>query len=413
MAEDSSGNIWLGSLLGLDKLIKKDSGYEVFNFSRINNCFQNTYEIIFSGNNELWCSTVESLVHITDNKSEASPALPIYITDVSLAARKRNDIDSSKRIVLKHYENHANFEFTAPGFINEKQVLYSYRLSGSSDTAWSPPSNAHSVSYASLQPGHYIFQVRTIGWNGKHGEPASFAFIIDPPFWKTAWFVALIAITVLLFLYFMYRYRIQQLLQLQKVRNRLATDLHDDIGSTLTNINILSELSKRNLQEPKHARQFLQRITEEVTASGQALDDIIWSVNSRNDTMEEIIARMRRYAADLFDNSDIHYQLDLDETVAGKKLRMEQRRDVYLLFKESLNNIYKHANAKNVWIKAAIHHHSLEIIIKDDGKGFEIDQPTHRNGLKNLKERVSKWNGKLSIQSARGMGTTINISMPV
>ena len=92
---------------------------------------------------------------------------------------------------------------------------------------------------------------------------------------------------------------------------------------------------------------------------------------------------------------------------------MEQRRDVYLIYKESLNNIYKHAGAKNVWIKAAINHHALEIIIKDDGKGFEIDQPTHRNGLKNLRERVKKWNGKLGILSAKGMGTTINISIPV
>ena len=202
-------------------------------------------------------------------------------------------------------------------------------------------------------------------------------------------------------------------MQLQKVRNRLATDLHDDIGSTLTNINILSELSKKNLQQPIQARQFLQRITEEVTTSGQALDDIIWSVNARNDSMEEIIARMRRYAADLFDSSDINYQLDLDEAVAGKRLRMEQRRDVYLIYKESLNNIYKHANARKVWIRARINQRSFELVIKDDGKGFDPGQPSHRNGLKNLRERVAKLNGKFNIQSGIEEGTTITISMPV
>jgi signal transduction histidine kinase len=129
--------------------------------------------------------------------------------------------------------------------------------------------------------------------------------------------------------------------------------------------------------------------------------------------MEEVIARMRRYAADLFDNSDTSYQLVLDDAVGGKKLKMEQRRDVYLIYKESLNNIYKHAGAEKVLIKVATNHRSFELMIRDNGKGFNIDQPTHRNGLKNLQERVKKWNGKLSIRSARDEGTTIIISIPV
>jgi signal transduction histidine kinase len=129
--------------------------------------------------------------------------------------------------------------------------------------------------------------------------------------------------------------------------------------------------------------------------------------------MDEIVARMRRYAAELFDSSNIHYQLDLDASIAGKKLGMEQRRDVYLIYKESLNNIYKHANTKNVWIKTSVHNHSFELMIKDDGKGFNTDEPTHRNGLKNLQGRVKKWNGKFGIQSGRDRGTTITVSIPM
>src|SRR5438876_11163484 len=145
--------------------------------------------------------------------------------------------------------------------------------------------------------------------------------------------------------YALYFYRIRQLLNLQRVRNRIATDLHDDIGATLTNINMLSEISRKNLEQPQEAEKFLQRISEEVTSSSQALNDIIWSVNSRNDSMEEILLRMRRYAAELFDNSKTSFQLNLDETVTGKKINMEQRRDVYLIYKESMNNILKHASA--------------------------------------------------------------------
>src|SRR6185295_16894337 len=107
-----------------------------------------------------------------------------------------------------------------------------------------------------------------------------------------------------LLFYAFFRYRINQLMRLQQVRNRIVTDLHDDIGSTLTNISILSELSMKNISHPKMAQQFLGRITEESIASQQALDDIIWSVNSKNDSLTATLARMRRYAAELFENSD-------------------------------------------------------------------------------------------------------------
>src|SRR6185503_1494497 len=161
------------------------------------------------------------------------------------------------------------------------------------------------------QPGHYRFEVRTLGWNGMPGAPATFRFIIRPPYWQTWWFFSLCALALSLLFYAFFRYRINQLMRLQQVRNRIATDLHDDIGSTLTNINILSELSYKNIQEPPVAEKFLKRISEEVTSSSQALDDIIWSVNSRNDTLDETLARMRRYAAELFEGGHTVYRLVL------------------------------------------------------------------------------------------------------
>jgi signal transduction histidine kinase len=206
------------------------------------------------------------------------------------------------------------------------------------------------VFYASLQPGKYIFEVRNIGWNDQPGESTKFFFIIKSPFWKTWWFITVIASVFLFILYLLYRYRIHQLQRLQQVRNRIATDLHDDIGSTLTNISILTELSRRNKEKPEKAEAYLDRISEEIDASGQALDDIIWSVNSKNDTLHETAARMRRYAAELFDARNIQYELIMDPSIAEKKIMMEQRRDLYLIFKETLNNIHKHAMASAVFI---------------------------------------------------------------
>jgi len=237
--------------------------------------------------------------------------------------------------------------------------------------------------------------------------------MVSTPFWQQIWFILLIILIVAAGVYGLYRYRVQQLIRLQKVRNNIARDLHDEIGSSLTNINILSSLSKKNLLQPQHAQNFLQRISEEVSSSSQALDDIIWSVNSNNDTLEVTVARMRRYAAELFDANNIGYELYLDTAFEEKKLLMEQRRDIYLLYKEALNNISKHAGAKHVSIQISIVHNHFYLNIEDDGKGFNMNDESNRHGLKGMKERVQKWKGKIAIESAEQKGTSVQISMPV
>lgn len=415
ITEDAKGCMWIGSNLGIDKLIPVGNSFRVFNFSRVNNYFDNINEIITENDNSLWLATGKGLVNIIDGEREKTPPAPVYITSIKLSDTNFNYNTHQPRtkVNLKYKQNQAEFEFSAPGFINEKQILYSYRLLGSADTSWSKPANMHIVSYASLQPGDYRFEVRTIGWNEEWGTPANFEFIIRPPYWQTWWFYSLVGVFILSLLYAFYRYRIRQVLKLQRVRNRIATDLHDDIGSTLTNINMLSEISRKNLEHPREAEKFLYRITDEVTASSQALNDIIWSVNSRNDSMEEIFSRMRRYAAELFDNSKTIYLLSLDETVGGKKLNMEQRGDVYLIYKESMNNIFKHAEAGTVWIEVKWQNSKLHLKIEDDGKGFEPSIVSDRNGLRNIRFRTEKWKGSLHIKTAPGKGTIVEISMPV
>ncbi len=415
ISEDAKGSIWIGSNLGIDKLIPTGNTFRVFNFSRVNNYFDNINAILAEQNNSLWLATNKGLVNIIDGEMEKTPAGPVYITSVKLGdtSFNYNKNYSSTKVELKYYQNQAEFEFSSPAFINENQILYSYRLLGSTDTIWSKPANLQNISYASLQAGSYRFEVRTSGWNGEWGAPANFVFNIRQPWWQTWWFYSIIVLIVILFFYALYRYRIKQILNLQKVRNRIASDLHDDIGATLTNINMLSEISRKNLEQPKEAEKFLQRITEEVTFTSQALNDIIWSVNSRNDSIEEIFTRMRRYAADLFDNSNTICHLELDKAVAEKKLNMEQRRDLYLIYKESMNNILKHASAKNIWIEVLWLNNKLHLKIKDDGKGFSSSVNSHGNGLKNIRARTSKWKGSANINTSPCNGTLIEIVLPL
>ena len=414
-AETKTGDIWIGTYLGLDKLVKEPAGYRVFNFGKAVNLYAEIKKIIPVRDNDWICLANSGIANFKDENLHQSQPLHASILSAShgVLENRLAIILPKEKITLKPHQNTARFEFSALGFINEKQVMYSYRLKGSNDTIWSKPENIHEASYASLSPGNYTFEVKTIGWNGENGTPAAFSFFIATPFWKQWWFIGLIVLIVVSFFYALYRYRIHQLLRLQNVRNSIATDLHDDIGSSLTNISILSELSSKNLSHPEKAQPFLQRISEEVQASSQAMDDIIWSVNSRNDSLEETMARMRRYAAELFDNSETNCYLQLDEKGSNKKLSMEQRRDLYLIYKEALTNIHKHAVAKNIWIKVEQSQNHLLMQIKDDGKGFSNDMITHRNGLKNLRSRVEKWNGKIGIQSKENKGTDIEIKIPL
>jgi len=414
IAEDAFGNIWIGSQLGLDKLVKVESSFRVFNFSRVNGFYASIRNILPTDKNKLWVGSDHGLTHIRDYRLDTTRAPRLYISCIKLGdSTIMYPVVNAMGNALKYSENNCQFEFVTPSFINEKQILYSYRLLGGADTSWSMPSNQHTVFYASLQPGNYRFEVKSFGWNDISGKPQYFEFNIKSPYWQTWWFYSLILAAACSAIYLTYRYRINQLKKIQNVRNAIAADLHDDIGSTLTSISILSELSNTSLEKKHEAKPFIERIVEEVNTAGQSLEDIIWSVDTRIDTIDEMKARMRRYAQELFSTNNIQYHLRFDDFNSRKKLNMGQKRDCYLIYKELLNNIYKHAAARNVWVEINIQKKSIQMIVRDDGRGFDSNQATHRHGLKNLKLRVEKWHGDVTILSKPGVGSRFEISIPM
>ena len=346
----------------------------------------------------------------------ANPQAPVVITQASINNKPWEGdtaITYKKILNLPWHQNSLSFSFAALDFVAPGKIIYYYQLYPY-DKNWVEAGNRNYAAYTNIPPGEYTFRVKAWGPNmGTKDAEATLSIIITPPFWKTWWFIGLLVLALGTLLYMLYQYRINQLIALQKVRNRIATDLHDDIGSTLTNISILSELSRQKLDRQEEAGVFLNRIAEEVNNSSQALDDIVWSINTNNDTLEQTVARMRRYAAEIFDGANIHYSLQLDEHFAQRKLNMEQRRDCFLLFKEVINNIYKHADAREVSIRVWLEGNQLHMTIEDDGKGFDPTQVTHRNGLKNMQQRIAKWKGQLQIQSAPGKGTRTTLNFPV
>ena len=341
---------------------------------------------------------------------------PVIITQAAINNQPYSDdtlISYKKFMDIPFRNNSLSFTFSAPDIIAEGSLSYYYKMEGY-EKNWVEAGNRNYTAYTNLPPGDYSFLVKAArDPDDKLASVTGLQIKIRPPFYLTWWFFTLVFFLIAGILYSIYRYRISQLIRLQQVRNRIATDLHDDIGSTLTNISILSELSRKKLGEGTEARVFIDRISQEVSNSNQALDDIVWSINTDNDTLEQTVARMRRYAAEIFDGANINYSLVFDEKFANQKLNMEQRRDFFLIFKEAVNNIYKHAQAKNVRIEVSVIQDNIYISIQDDGKGYNPTKSTHRNGIKNMHHRVQRWKGTIQIDSSENKGTTLKAGFPI
>jgi ligand-binding sensor domain-containing protein/two-component sensor histidine kinase len=337
--------------------------------------------------------------------------------NVSIINMKINEDDSSYLTgdlpaKLDHRQNSLRFEFVAPYFKNANRIKYRYRLDGLY-AGWVDNGNDNSVFFTSLPPGSYTFRA-SASLNGTDWfESKSISFVIRPPFWSTWWFYLLCFFIVAAILYLLYRFRIKQMMHVQSVRNRISAELHDDIGSKLTNINILTMLTRQNMDDPPQAKAHLERISDEVQTSAEALDDIVWSINNRNDSVEEIIARMRRYAAEVLSAERMKFNIRVPDDMQHIKFPMEKKHDMYLLFKEIINNIHKHAGATEVLLELLISPDKLEMHIRDDGRGFDSNIPAEGNGLLNLKERTEKWHGDFNLVSSPGNGAEISIRIPL
>ncbi len=320
------------------------------------------------------------------------------INDTTVTKKNRNGIEVVGR-KLRIYLNH----------FNSDSVRYQYQLVGIED-GWKDYQHQTSIYYHQIPGGKIPFIVREKS-NPKISQIVY--IVIRPQLWQKWWFLPSIYLFILLIIgsafYFVFLYRLRQAVQMRQVRNHIAADLHDEIGATLSGIGILSSLAQKNLDESHPSFGMMRRINDDALSIGNTMDDIVWSINPKNDDLESILARMSRYAAELFDAKEIDYQIIIPENLKEIKLTMEQRRDVYLIFKEAVNNLVKYSKCKNALVEIKVNKQQFELLIKDDGKGFDPKIETNRNGLKNMKSRANDLNGDLEIESVTDKGTSIKL----
>lgn len=321
-------------------------------------------------------------------------------------------INATSTLYLNYTQNFLTFEFAGLQYNKPATLQYRYRLTGV-DGNWVYVGNQTMANYTQLAPGTYEFRVNAADALGHWSRFVKTIRIeITPPWWRTWWFYLLVTIASLSGIYGLYRYRLAQVLKLQNLRNNIARDLHDEVGSSISTIAIYSKLVLQQVEDASFTSEpLLVKITEQASEIMESMSDIVWSINTKNDAFDKIFIRMREHAFQLFETKGYTLHFDFDENLHRAKLNMEKRRDFYLIYKEALNNIAKYANGQNVWVSLHLKNSVIDLIVRDDGQGFDLSAVRNKsNGLGNMNYRAAALKGTLRIVSAPNAGTTLYLS---
>lgn len=261
-----------------------------------------------------------------------------------------------------------------------------------------------------MMPGSYHLEAYAVVSGFQEPIPVQYHFTIAKPWWRTWTFSFLLLAGLALLFYLLYRLRLRRMEHLAQVRQAISSDLHDEIGSTISSINIYSELAK---SEPNN-EAYLQLIQENTRDVIGKLDDLVWSINPRNDSVSQLVARMRSVAEPVLLGAGIQPQFLVSEGIADLDLPLEIKRNFYLVFKELINNVVKHSKASTCQIQLALHPGSLELTIADNGIGFSAATLQQgRSGMYNMQERAHQVKARFAITSQQGSGTRAVLQLPV
>jgi ligand-binding sensor domain-containing protein len=416
LAKDKNENLWMVSSTGLLHYNVKGNRYKLFDiqsgisenisgyfFHNNNSTPQNEMSVGFNGG----FVSFHPLEIISNKEKPVAGITRLWIMDAP------SDSLLFGKLKLTYRQNFLKFNIAANSFSDNGQTTYIYLLEGI-DHDWHSQTNPL-VTYTNLPPGNFILKIKAINSDGVESDVYEMPVIISPPFYNTYWFYILVIIIIVSSVYVLYRYRIRQILKLQEVRNKIARDLHDDIGSTLGSIHLYSQIANKKLigENSGSVKSILEKIE---SSSGEIIEktgDAVWVVKASNDSVKNLILRMESYAASLLGAAGIQFNIDYDESLSNVKLEMTQRKNIFLVYKEALHNIIKYADCTNVDIEVKKNAGKLHIRIADNGKGFVADgtNPYNGNGIKNMKSRAEEMNGTFQITSQLGSGTIIDFEV--
>jgi ligand-binding sensor domain-containing protein/two-component sensor histidine kinase len=417
ITEDHAGRIYLGTERGLDQLDVSTGQVRHYTMadglagSQINRCMRDS-------NGNIWVATSSGLSRLDPlAQRDLGGPPPTYLTRVQVAGEDlplpETGTTKISPIEVPYGRNNILIEYAGLSFRGGAGPEYQYRLEGV-DADWSNPSLQRSVNYARLGPGKYKFLVRTIDREGTVSpEPASLEFRILPPIWRRWWAISIAAFLLAGAVYGTYRYRLSQLLQVERVRTRIATDLHDDIGANLSLIAMSSEVAKRRARHDPELSDYLTSIAATSRDLVDSMSDIVWAVNPKRDRVGDLVHRMRSFASDILETHEMGLRFLCEAEENSHRLPTDARRELFLIFKEGINNAVRHSQATEVDVDFSVNGRWLLLQIKDNGNGFDTSQHRDGTGLESIRSRAARLGGDFELVTQPGAGTTLKVRIPI
>lgn len=423
---DDKDRIWVSHNKGLSQINPNSNEITTFNYEDgLQSNEFNTGAYFKSTDGELFFGGIKGVNGFYPRNFRTNLFVPKVIIKRLEVLDQPYESDSAisllRHIELPYNQNTIAIEFVPLEFTNPLKNKVQYKLEGA-DEDWVQAGALRMARYTNLRPGTYTFNVRASNnddiWNT---APTKLEIVIKIPFWQSLWFRFLLLLLLLGIAYYFstlyldYKIRHEKL-KLEKEqavdqeRARISSDMHDDLGSGLSTIRLLSEIAKRKIQDPSQTKE-IERISESAGELVDKMSEIIWAMNSSNDSLENLIAYMRSFAAEFLEHAHISHQFYIPESIPNIKLSGGTRRNIYLAVKESLHNVVKHAHATEVVIEIKMQKH-MTILIKDNGKGFDMEKVRlFGNGLKNIQKRMQAVGGEADITSQNG--TIVFLDIPL
>lgn len=457
VAEDAAKNLWLATSAGIyrvnkdamEKALRDPASPLVCKRMSDAKTFSESATLtggprsLLSPDGKLWFATSEGVLTVdTDQPEFETATLSLYIESAAFNGQRATSFPTTRAntnsvpMIAPGEVHSLELHFTALSFIAPEKIRFRHKLEGF-DADWIDDAGARFVRYGRLPYGDYRFRVAArISDGAWHEAATSFAFIVPTPVYLQSWAIALYGIAAVALIVGIVRVvshrrlrgalaLLEQQQALERERMRIARDMHDDMGSKLTKISFLSEHAKVDAQAKGPLAGKIESIAETSRELLQSMDEIVWVVNPRNDTLEHLVAYFGHYAVEYFQNTSIECDLRLPRAIPDHPLSSETRHNLFLTFEEILNNVLKHSRAAKVKVEMTLHADIFEIKVADDGCGFDTarlsadNAPNHRrngrggNGLKNMRQRLTDVGGEFLVRSEAGAGTTIVLRIPL
>lgn len=412
VTEDKFGRIYVGTGRGLDRVYPETGQIE--NFTTADGLPNSDVEVAYRDRqNALWFATTDGLARFQPEPARTRKPPTVLITGLRVGGESQavsilGETEISE-LDLNSDQTQVSVDFLGLGATLGEKLRYEFHITGED---W-VQTNERTLNFANLSSGNYRFEIRAVSADRIISQPAVLSFKIAAPFWQQWWFIVLMSLLVGFVIYGIYRNRLTRLLEIERTRTRIATDLHDDIGTNLSKISLLSGIVSMQLQnENLQNKQMLNSIAEISRESVNSMSDIVWAINPNRDSVLEMSRRMREFAEEIFVEKDVRVNFNESEESKQLKLNMNTRRELYLIFKEAVNNAMRHSDCTEINIDFRIADGNIFLELTDNGRGFDVLQHCDGNGLANMKNRAEKIGGKFEVSSKSGNGVKITVFAP-